>query len=377
MTRTKCLSAVASMISMFSHQGVSQIVPTGSNSYDVPADPRSVAMGESFVALTGNQNSMMFNPAGLGAIRGAQVLYSLRELDWYDLLDDFIYRQVNATVGTPYVNLGISYNRQSTGVVAITTAQFPEGTGTARIFNHTFAVGFGKRFGPNWDLGMNLKMYDFGHEVLSGDVGELKTTPAYVVDLGCIYSAQIATDLQSATQSVSFGTAIQNLGTKLKTEVSVDSVQRALQDESLPQYVRVGFTYEFKVPGENGESLRPFSVLASGEWRTFLNASDFQSGSKDFWGFGLEMKLMEIVTVRLSGFVNAYSSVYGKKGDPALRYGFGVSLPLQRFGAGVPLTIQFDYAGIPPQISNEFIGSRQTKTMQVFSISVAYENEIF
>ena len=302
--------------------------------------------------------------------------YALRKFDWYSLLDEFKYHQVNGALQTPYINFGFSYSRFNQGEFVVSTSQSPEGIGTGKLFDYSLAIGFGRRFGENWDVGVGLKTYDICLEKLSGDVPVLETTKPFLVDLGFIYSSEIANDQPLFTHSFSVGAAIQNLGGKLKSENSSFS-GREESETSLPQYVRVGFTFTIGVSAETGESLQTFSVLASGEYRTFLNGSDGQSHQKDFWGFGLEMKAMKIVSVRLSGFVNPYSSVYGTKGVPALRYGFGISLPFQKLGTSLPITIQIDYAGIPPQISNSYIGSQEPKTMHAFSMSVAYENEIF
>ncbi|HEX9657738.1 MAG TPA: hypothetical protein VGB89_12595, partial [Bacteroidota bacterium] len=238
------------------------------------------------------------------------------------------------------------------------------------------AIGFGRRFGDNWDFGFSLKKFDYGLRRVSGTVSDPEITGPFLVDLGLIYSHRITSERESVVQSFSVGSALQHLGGKVKSTIPTFAGTRTIES-SLPHYLRIGFMYGLTVAGETDESLQPLSVLVSGEYRTFLNGSDTQSASKDFWGFGLEMKAMEIVSVRLSGFVNPYSSVYGVKGVPALRYGLGLFLPFQKLGASPPITVQFDYAGIPSQISNDFIGSRQTKTMQVFSVSVAYENEIF
>ena len=333
-------------------------------------------MGESFVALAGNQDAMSFNPAGLGVIHGARLSYALRKFDWYSLLDEFKYHQVNGALQTPYINFGFSHSRFNQGEFVVSTSQSPEGIGTGKLFDYSLAIGFGRRFGDNWDFGFSLKKFDYGLRRVSGTVSDPEITGPFLVDLGLIYSHRITSERESVVQSFSVGSALQHLGGKVKSTIPTFAGTRTIES-SLPHYLRIGFMYGLTVAGETDESLQPLSVSCGGEYRTFLNGSDTQSASKDFWGFGLEMKAMEIVSVRLSGFVNPYSSVYGVKGVPALRYGLGLSLPFQKLGASPPITVQFDYAGIPSQISNDFIGSRQTKTMQVFSVSVAYENEIF
>jgi len=377
MKPNQVLLTLASVIIMFPHLVKAQgdRVETGFSAYDVPADARSIAMGESFVALTGNQNAMMFNPAGLGAICGSQASYSLRRFDWWSFLENFKFQQINGTVETPYVNIGFLYNRYTSGQLIFSL--IGDSSRTIEYFEYALAVALGRRFGSNWDVGFSLKTYDIGLHYLTPGGRELNTTKPILVDFGFIYSSTIGADTQGLAQSFSMAVAVQNLGGKLKNTYPSILGSPSAVETSLPQYVRVGFTYGAVIHGRIVESLTPLSVLLSGEYRTFLNGSDSQKHEKDYWGFGLELKGMEILSVRLSGFIDPIGSVYGRKGVPSLRYGLGVSIPFQKIGVPFPLIVQFDFAGIPPQAGNSFIQSFKTKTMNAYSISVAYENGIF
>ena len=351
-----------------------EYVSTGLNAYDVPVNARSIAMGESFVALTANPDALMFNPAGLAGFRGTEVSFALRRFDWSHAID-FRYFQAGGTVQTPFVNIGFLYNRFTSGELRGSTPQFPEGTGIAKAYNYALAIGLGKRFGDNWDIGVAFKTYDTGLTKVSGDVQETETSRPFLFDLGFIYSNRIPTEAESFSHAFSVGAAMQNIGGKLKS--STLSSYETDNEMSLAQYLRFGVTYSATVQGNESESLDPISILVSGEYRTFTNGAESQSSQKDFWGFGVEIRAFEIFAVRVSGYINPYGSVYGMKGTPALRYGLGLSLPLHKMSTTLPILVQVDYAGIPPQISNGYIGSQQPVTMRAFSISVRYVNELF
>ena len=355
----------------------SEYVQTGISAYDVPADARSVALAESFVALTGNYNALMYNPAGLGAIRGVRFSYLSRKFDWTSFLDDAKYYAVAGTVQTPFVNVGFIYNRFNLGEVFFSTPENPRGIGKGEVYNYALGVGLGKRVSDHWDIGIGFKTFDFGWNKVSGDIPTLTTSRPFLIDAGFIYSNQITAEQQSFVQEYSIGFALQNVGGKIKSTTRYISGTTNTSESGLPQYLRFGFTYSLTIPGQNSESLQPFSMLVSGEYRTFTNGADFQSSQKDFWGLGIELKAIEIFSARFSAYINPYSSVYGKKGIPALRYGFGVSLPLQRLGSSLPIVVYLDYAGIPPQISNGFGDNDKIQTMHSFAASLQYVNELF
>jgi hypothetical protein len=319
----------------------------------------------------------MYNPAGLGAIRGVQFSYSVRKFNWTSFLDDFKYHALTGTLQTPFVNIGFIYSRFHQGEVGFSTPQDPMGSGKAEFYNHILGFGLGKRIGNHWDIGIGFKTFDFGWNKVSGDIPTLATSRPFLFDAGFIYSNQITAEQQSFVQEYSIGFALQNVGGKIKSTTRYTSGTTNTSESGLPQYLRFGFTYSLTIPGQSGESLQPFSMLVSGEYRTFTNGADFQSSQKDFWGLGIELKAIEIFSARLSGYVNPYSSVYGRKGVPALRYGFGVSLPLLRLGSTLPMTIHLDYAGIPPQISNGFGDNDKIQTMHSFAASLQYVNELF
>ena len=134
--------------------------------FDTPADPRSVAMGESFVALPANPAALMYNPAGLAGLSGLNISYSRKSLDWY--LKDWSIATINATLGTSFGVFAAQYNRKSMGTIPVTTVQFPDGNGSAyTLYAHDVAFGYAYRLPVGLALGLSAKYYDFV-ETLSG-----------------------------------------------------------------------------------------------------------------------------------------------------------------------------------------------------------------
>ena len=64
--------AYAVLILLMTECAYSQL-GAGGYPFDSPADARSVAMGESFVALPSNPAALMYNPAGLAGLTGLKI----------------------------------------------------------------------------------------------------------------------------------------------------------------------------------------------------------------------------------------------------------------------------------------------------------------
>src|SRR5271169_1411852 len=112
------LLAIPSLVASIAQFAFSQAGPEG-YPFDTPADPRSVAMGESFVALPSDPAALMYNPAGLAGLTGLNVSYSRKSMDWF--LKGWSVSSINAAVGTSFGAFAAQYNRKSMGTIPITT----------------------------------------------------------------------------------------------------------------------------------------------------------------------------------------------------------------------------------------------------------------
>src|SRR5271169_4954695 len=112
------LLAFSCMIVLMTESAYSQL-GGGGYPFDTPADPRSVAMGESFVALPSDPAALMYNPAGLAGLTGMNVSYYRKSLEWF--LKGWSVSSINAAVGTSFGAFAAQYNRKSMGTIPITT----------------------------------------------------------------------------------------------------------------------------------------------------------------------------------------------------------------------------------------------------------------
>src|SRR5512140_2415051 len=116
-------------------------VQAGIDPLDVPVDARTVAMGESFVAVPGNIMALMYNPATLSLAAGARASYSQRTLDWSSVTSDIRYHAGTAEVRIPAGTIGVLYNRLNLGTMDVPSTTSPE-MGALNYYHHMLAIGF-------------------------------------------------------------------------------------------------------------------------------------------------------------------------------------------------------------------------------------------
>lgn len=319
-----------------------QYVYGGNTSLDVPVDPHSIAMGESFVALRGNTSAMMYNPASLAAITGAIFSYAQRRLNYSDWLNDFKYQSLAGVLHTPYGVAGISYDRFSEGDIAVATGQFPEGTGDIfGFYNYVLGLSAARSVAEKLDIGLTFKTADVVEEFIKKDSATVpiyESTRPVLFDVGAIYHLPGPFHRQDvADDEITVGTSLQNFGTdfrmKLVNSFSTGSPVLGPQVDQLiklPRYLRIVFSYSLELLPEHSNDFIPFKFVGTGEYCNLLNVVDIQSADHDFWGFGGEASFYEIVSLRLGGFISPYYNRYGNRGVPSLRYGGAVSIPLKK-----------------------------------------------
>jgi hypothetical protein len=337
---------------------------------DVSTSARSVAMGESFVAVPGEPTALMSNPAGLAALEGIGFSYSQRSFDWMSGLDDYKYHGANIHVAAPFGVFGIEYNRFSMGEYPITSASSPDGIGTVEIYSHSVAVGFGMHLTSQLSAGIAAKYFDIVYST-SVPVYYLTTniTPAYLADAGFQYTVPIPTTDSALVHAFTAGIAVQNIGTDMKFTNATESASVA---EEMPRYLRLGAAYQLDLLAQNPQNLRPVSLLFSAEYRRILNEAGGIYAARDFWGFGAECTAMEIVSLRIGAVIMPFTSIYGEKGKLMFRVGLGLHLPLVKIGLPIPLVVSGGYANIPIENRPNNYMQGNTNSLSAFSVGVDY-----
>ena len=348
----------------------SQYLDVGQNAIDVPVDPQSAAMGESFVAMRNNPAALFYNPATISGFKGLQFTYSHRN---FDILpnNDLTYHSYLLSLSLPTGSIGIFYNDfTNDNDLIVTSPAYPEGTGEYTSYkNYVYGAAYGKDVSANFDIGITLKAYNYSLGPHSGHA-------AYLADIGTIYHTSGPISRAGfITDEFNAGISIQNFGTDHRYDTTFQEAGSLIK---LPRYLRIGYAYRMTIVNEDKEKLTPIGFLFTGEYRNLLNAEDYQSSERDYWGFGTQATLYEILSLRLGSYISGTPSYYGQKGVPSIRYGFGVHLPLNKIGLQSPIAIIMDYGVIPGQFtSNSFFTTNLNPTLRVFSFGIWYESSFF
>jgi hypothetical protein len=334
--------------------------------FDTPADPRSMGMGESFVAVPSSPSALMYNPSGLAGLQGISLSYSRRALNAVSVIDESMCYSLTGTVAVPFGVFAVQYNRKLYGTFLVTTSTNPDGLGTElTLYSYDVAVGFGTRLRNGPALGVAVKYYDF--------VGGF-SEPAYLFDFGLLYTLPPMHDQSSICDSLSVGISVQNIWTQ--KSATVGGLQIV---ENIPEYFRIGIAYALSVVPREGSRLSPVAFVVTGEYRNLLSQHVILNEGRAFWGVGFETTVFEILSLRAGAYMEPFNGFDGEMDRPAFRYGAGVNLPLRKFGSGIPLLVSFNYAVEPlNQIVNPYLaGFTERSSLAAFSLDLHYEANLW
>jgi hypothetical protein len=350
-------------------------VPAQLNSLTTPVDGRTIALGESFTGTRGDLATMFYNPAGIAGIEGLHATYSQRSMDWISYLSDFRYSSIQAAVQTPVAVFGAFYHRLNYGELTVRTATNPLGVGKTSPYDHTLGVTGAFTAFPGFDVGVSVKGYqyvDLPAAVEGTDgVAETSTSWAVMVDLGALYTLSLATGPFS--HDIGVGASLQNFGSNAVLSTGSGNTTAS---EQPARFLRLGVSYSLAVvpPSENG--LTPCRLTATGEYRNILNTRYFANAERDYYGWGVELWGFEILALRAGWFLSNIDWIYGTAGEPKVRYGAGVHLPMHKLGLSIPLAIRGDYAVIKLREAYGWLGNAKS-TLNAFTIGISYEGNVF
>ncbi len=341
----------------------------------IPTDARSIAMGESFVAVRDPIHTLMYNPASFSTNTGLQVTLSVRKGNYYDALNDFAYYNFSAAYTSTIGEFGLLYSQYYQGIMPITTSAYPEGIGEAKVYDHLFLGKYSRSIGKHLTTGFAIKVFNNIIRQTSGPPNSITfetTSLPILLDMGCMYSTSLLPILETITDELILGFSLQNFGTDFRQKVSTNSPEIYTK---LPRFTRVGLSYTLTVANNEDNSLNPFSVIISGEYRNALNYSP--NGERDFWSYGGEFSLFEILSLRLGGYIQPYRNVFGESKKPSTRFGFGLNIPIEKISLNLPFTLSFDYSNIPLNTSvyNGF-GIIPNTSLDVFSLNLKYNKNL-
>lgn len=343
-------------------------------SLDTDIDPKSVSLGESSVANIINPN-LKSNPATLCGISGLNVYYNYRGLNYWEETEDFYYYSLGLNYQSGLGFIGFEYSRANYGELTISTFEHPEGIGKAQIYNHTFTFGYSNYLTDDLAIGVNLKTFTDVVKIV-GDPGNLKppkTILPIILDLGFIYKLKGFIEEDFAVDQITFGTSLQNYGSDYRTTWLISGETENQYYIKLPRFFRFGFAYNLSLI-KNAES-NYFNFLASFEYRNVLNKKDHST----YWGIGFQSTFLDIVSLRMGGKMNPFSSIYGGEKVFIMRYGVGVNLPLKLIGINYPMKLGFNYTLIPLNNYTDYwyFIKNQKKNLTSFELNLSYDGVIF
>jgi hypothetical protein len=223
-------------------QDVSKVGTAGCQFLKIGVDPRGVAMGEAFTALTTGVPSLYWNPAGLAVTDGQQFVVS--DVEWFaDIRTNFLgYSRPMGGIGT----LGMGLTALTMAEEEITEVANPEGTGYYWGANSfALSLSYGRQLTTEFAFGITGKL-------LAERIWDVSST-GFAVDFGALLYPQVAKGLRLGLAITNFGPDMQFRGGQLDEEVFREDwaeltgpmeVGITSMPYSLPLTIRLGIVYE-------------------------------------------------------------------------------------------------------------------------------------
>ncbi|MDZ7260868.1 MAG: PorV/PorQ family protein [candidate division KSB1 bacterium] len=176
---------------------------------------RPSAMGGAFVAVSGDLNSIYYNPAGIADIKSPTGSFT-----YLKHLLDFHSGFMGGILPQWWGNLGLGIHYMNFGSFTKTTSTEPEGTGeTFGAYSFSISLAYGSKFFKHLSYGWSLKYIRSSIDTYTSD--------AMAIDLGAIFHVPWMKDLN-------IGAGITNLG---KTRTPFINTK-----EDLPRNLKAGFS---------------------------------------------------------------------------------------------------------------------------------------
>lgn len=186
---------------------------TAANFLEIGMGSAPSAMGEAYVAMTGNLSSVYWNPAGIAHLKKNEFT--------------FMYQPWVVDINTAFVSTGIVVPRVGTialsmtqigyGNMEVTTLKFQDGTGeyfTAREM--AAGLTFARRLATWFSFGASTKL-------ISSQIRHMSAS-AFALDLGVIVNTEFFSPTGEKEDGLAIGMSISNYGTKMQYD-GIDLLQ--------------------------------------------------------------------------------------------------------------------------------------------------------
>jgi hypothetical protein len=367
----KCLG-ISALLMVLSVSAQSQ----GFDALETTADARMLALGQSTVADISGPIAGIGNPATLTGVRGTEIFYQDRWLDYYDWTRGYRLRAYGIATKTSIGTFSLSYRKFDKGEADITEDQpTPQGyivVGRVRAFEYVGALSYAFKIGDPIVLGVTGKLDDIGLNWIWGGPSPTQITPAYLFDAGIFFRTPAFFSSNRITDELRMGISLENFGTDMKASDPSDAARREYSYRA-PRFWRVGFSWLLAV--KSNSDFEFLGLMIDGQYsRKWLPEEEV-----NYWGVGMEFRLLTVVAVRVGREIQPYESLFGKANKMNLRTGVGVRLSPKQFGYSIPLSVSFDYASmhLNDNAIAPFPWGLTKNRLTAYAVSISYELPLF
>ena len=231
---------------------------------------RAVAMGEAYTAVTGDQTTAFWNPAGIAALQGKDFL-----LTHHRAFQGIQQAYGGWAYGNGRRGLALSLGVHSAGGLETRTGPSAEPLGTFSLYEIAAGLSYAQRFGKRLYGGWSVR-------ALHGAIGP-ESASGVALDFGLLY--------RPAFEGLTFGAAYRNLGRTERLDRERVPLPRTFRFGAALAAGPVTGSVDFRFPQQGSRGLHLGLEYAVGQ--TLFLRSGYRSGhdTRDLsFGIGLQRR---------------------------------------------------------------------------------------
>lgn len=305
---------------------VSKKGTAGAQFLKIPVDPRGLAMGGAFTAVTNDVSSLYWNPAGI--VVSGKPEFILSDVKWVlDIRNDFVGGILPIR---KYDAIGFNITALTMGDEEITSIEQPEGTGYKWNANSiALSLSYARWFTDEFAFGVSAKMLREAIYVLSAT--------GFAMDAGALLYPHAFKNLKFGISVTNFGADMQFKGAKeVVYREDWPSVTGGMNAElisksyPIPLCIKLGIAYDFLKTNTNNLTCA-------------IDLSHPNDGPEK-WHTGLEYGFNDFFFLRGGFIYEPYDSSLTQEAN-TLTFGTGLKYPLKGYYWAINYASEIDYEG--------------------------------
>ena len=320
-----------------SSERISKVGTTAGQFLKIGVSARALAMGSAFTSVANDVSSIYWNPGGLSRVNAHEAMFT--HVEWI-ANTTYDFGALTIDLGDEGA-LGLMVSAFSSGDMAVTTVEQPDGTG--EFFNAQFVsagISYARDLTDKFSIGFTGKfvsetIWHMSASTVALDVGTVFTTPFWGVRLGAVIS-NFGPKMQLDGRDTKFA---YDPAPNQDGPVEIVNSGYEMQEYSLPLRFQVGFSKDFNLDEYNRLTIAADAVQPNDNYES-VNT-------------GFEYAWKEVVFLRAG-----YKSLFEQDSEKGMTMGLGVNIRL----AGVT-QFRVDYA---------YIDLNRLENAQKFSLSLRF-----